>query len=253
MTSHLPGKTPAAEADGPRIPAASRLPARRLTAVMLLAAAALDLTRCGVVLATARHAAAAVWLVSAGLAAAALSLWAARGCQRGRRWSGLAALLIGAGSAPQAAVSGFHAAYSIPDTATAALGVLLTVGVLATAGRTERPGTFTGDSHCWAGGSGEAHGNSGRQAREDYRGGQQRHRPRHSAQRSLQWHEQGGTVEGMPGAVGEGSHAGEFPRAPPECPRGCAQASLGIRERHRRGAERSPAEVRGHTLTEHGV
>ena len=151
MTSHLPGKTPAADADGPRVPTANRLPARRLIAVMLVAAATLDLTRCGFVLATARHAVPAMGLVSAGLAAAALSLWTARGCQRGRRWSGWAALLIGAASAPQAAVSGFHAAYSIPDTATAALGVLLTVGVLATAGRTELPGTFTGDS-CTAGG-----------------------------------------------------------------------------------------------------
>jgi len=33
----------------------------------------------------------------------------------------------------------FHAAYTIPDTATAALGVLVAAGVLATAGRTRRP------------------------------------------------------------------------------------------------------------------
>jgi hypothetical protein len=45
-------------------------------------------------------------------------------------------LLIGAASAPQAAASGFHAPYTIPDTATAVLGVLLAVAVLATAGRT---------------------------------------------------------------------------------------------------------------------
>jgi hypothetical protein len=49
-------------------------------------------------------------------------------------------LLIGAASAPQAAATGFHAPYTIPDTATAALGVLLTVAVLATAGHTGQPG-----------------------------------------------------------------------------------------------------------------
>jgi hypothetical protein len=52
-------------------------------------------------------------------------------------------LLIGATSAPQAAASGFHAPYTIPDTATAALGVLLTVAVLATAGLTGQPGHDT--------------------------------------------------------------------------------------------------------------
>jgi hypothetical protein len=77
--------------------------------------------------------------VSAGLAAAAVSLWAARGCRRGARWSGWAAFLIGAASAPQAAASGFHAVYMIPDAATAALGVLVAAGVLTTAGRTGRP------------------------------------------------------------------------------------------------------------------
>jgi len=39
----------------------------------------------------------------------------------------------------QAAASGFHAAYAIPDTATAALGILVAAGVLATAGRARRP------------------------------------------------------------------------------------------------------------------
>ena len=145
MTGHLPGEKPAAAADAPAVPTANRSPSRRVTAMMLLAAAALDLTRCGLVLATTRQAGAATGLVSAGLAAAAVSLWTARGCQRGLRWSGCAALLIGAGSAPQAAASGFHAAYTIPDTATAALGILLTVGVLATAGRTWRPGTAAAD------------------------------------------------------------------------------------------------------------
>lgn len=77
MTSHLPGDAPAADAGRRTVPLASSLPGRRLTAVMLLAAAALDLARCGVVVATARHAG----LVAAGLAAAALSLWTARACR----------------------------------------------------------------------------------------------------------------------------------------------------------------------------
>jgi hypothetical protein len=52
-------------------------------------------------------------------------------------------LLIGAASAPQAAMSGFHGPYTIPDTATAALGVLLAVAVLATAGAAGQPGHYT--------------------------------------------------------------------------------------------------------------
>ena len=102
--------------------------------MMLLAAAALDLTRCGLVLATAPHPAPAAGLITAGLAAATLSTWTARGCRGGRRWATWSAVLIGAASAPQAAANGFHAPYAIPDIATAALGVLLTVAVLTTAG-----------------------------------------------------------------------------------------------------------------------
>src|SRR6266568_1680591 len=79
-------------------------------------------------------------LASGGLAAAALSTWAAREYQGGRRWSSWAAVLIGAASGPQAAASGFHAPYTIPDTATAVLGVLLTVAVLATAGQDSQTG-----------------------------------------------------------------------------------------------------------------
>jgi hypothetical protein len=52
-------------------------------------------------------------------------------------------LLIGAASPPQAAASGFHGAYAIPDTATAVLGILLAVTILATAGRTEQQGGGT--------------------------------------------------------------------------------------------------------------
>jgi hypothetical protein len=136
----LPGDAPSSAADGAAGPIANRLPARRVTAVLLLAAAAMDLTRCSLVVATVRQALEAAIPVSAGLAAAAVSMWTARGCQRGARWSGWAAFLIGAASAPQASASGFSAAYAIPDGATAVLGVLVTVGVLATAGRAGQPG-----------------------------------------------------------------------------------------------------------------
>jgi len=143
LSDELPpaGDSPAANADGGTTVLTDIRPGRRLIAVMLLAAAALDLTRCGLVLVTARHAGPAAGLVAAGLAAAALSLCSARGCQIGRRWSGWAALLIGAASAPQAAASGFHAPFTATDTATAVLGVLLAVAVLATAGRTGQPFT----------------------------------------------------------------------------------------------------------------
>jgi hypothetical protein len=101
-------------------PATRPRPGRHLIAVMLLTAAALD--------------------------AAVLSVRTAHGCQAGRRWAGLAALLIGAASAPQAAMSGFHGPYTIPDTATAALGVLLAVAVLATAGAAGQPGQYAENS-----------------------------------------------------------------------------------------------------------
>src|SRR5258708_33814671 len=132
---------PAAHADRPTTsPTASSKLGRRLIAAMLLAAAALDLTRCGLFVTTARHPAPAAGQVATGLAAAALSGQTARGCQAGQRWAGCAARVIGAVSAPQAAASGFHTPYTIPDTATAVLGVLLAVAVLATAGPTGWPG-----------------------------------------------------------------------------------------------------------------
>jgi hypothetical protein len=106
---------------------------------MLIAAAALDLTRCSLVLLTFRHAASAVGLVAAGIGAAVVSVTAARGYRAGQRWAAWAALLIGVASAPQASASGFHDPYTIPDVATAALGVLLTVAILASAGRPGQP------------------------------------------------------------------------------------------------------------------
>ena len=130
--------TAAAGSSGTAPPAGENWLGRYLIAVMLLTAAALDLTRCGLVMAAARHPGPTAGLAAAGLAAAALTARTARGCRSGRRWAGWAALLIGAASPPQAAVSGFHGPYAIPDMATAVLGILLAVTILATAGRTER-------------------------------------------------------------------------------------------------------------------
>src|SRR5580704_14468296 len=139
MTSCLPPDGTVAGTDGGAAPpAGDSWSGRYLIAVMLVTAAALDLTRCGLVMAAARHPGPTAWLVTAGLAAAALTARTARGCRSGRRWAGWAALLIGAASPPQAAASGFHGAYAIPDTATAVLGILLAVTILATAGQTER-------------------------------------------------------------------------------------------------------------------
>lgn len=133
----VPGCWSAAGADA--APGMSRGDSRAgtwLVAILLLATAAFDLTRCGLVLATARHPALSAGLVAAGLVAAAVSIGTARACLSGRHWPIWAALLIGAASAPQAAVSGFDRPYTSPDTATAALGILLAVAVLATAGPT---------------------------------------------------------------------------------------------------------------------
>ena len=147
VNDHVPGRGPGAGTDpGSRAPTAGGRAARWLIALLLLATAALDLTRCGLVLAAARHPVPAGGVVAAGLAAAAVSSWAARGCLAGRRWPTWAALLIGAASAPQAAVGGFGAPYTIPDTATATVGILLAVAVLATVGRA-KPGQHT-ESSC---------------------------------------------------------------------------------------------------------
>jgi hypothetical protein len=135
---------PAAVAPGAAAAPAAQVRAdRQLIALLLLAAAALDLSRCGLVVVTAAHPVPTAVLVAAGLAAAAMSLRTARGCRAGRRWACWAALLIGAMSAPQAAASGFRPPYTIPDMATAAVGILLTVTVLATAGRPGQPGPGT--------------------------------------------------------------------------------------------------------------
>ena len=129
-----------------------------LITVLLVTAAALDLSRCGIVLVTARHGPLAAALVTTGLGAAALSVAAARGSRRRRRWAGWAALLIGAASAPQAAAIGFRDLYAVPDTATAAVGILVMIAVLATAGPARPSGQVGGNPCRWTGGPSRAAG-----------------------------------------------------------------------------------------------
>ena len=82
MNSCMPWDITAAGTDGGKAALAARpRPGRHLIAVMLLTAAALDLTRCGLVLAAARHLVLTVGLVAAGLAAAVLTVRTAYGCQ----------------------------------------------------------------------------------------------------------------------------------------------------------------------------
>jgi hypothetical protein len=141
MNNCLPRDGTTDAGGGKTEPATGTQTVRRLIVLMLFTAAALDLTRCGLVMAAAQHPGPTPRLVAAGLAAAALTARTARGCRAGRRWAGWAAVLIGLASAPQAAASGFRSPYLIPDTATAALGILLAVTILATAGRTDRRDT----------------------------------------------------------------------------------------------------------------
>jgi hypothetical protein len=141
MNNCLPRDSTTDAEGGKTEPATGTQAVRRLIVLMLFTSAALDLTRCGLVMAAARHPGPTAGLVAAGLAAAALTARTARGCQAGRRWAGWAAVLIGLASAPQATASGFRSPYLIPDTATAALGILLAVTILASAGRTDRRDT----------------------------------------------------------------------------------------------------------------
>ena len=141
MNNCLP-RDSATDAEGGKTePATGTQTVRRLIVSILLTAATLDLTRCGLVMAAARHPASTAGLITAGLAAAALTARTACGCRAGRRWAGWAAVLIGLASVPQAAASGFSGPYLIPDTATAALGILLAVTILATTGRMDRRDT----------------------------------------------------------------------------------------------------------------
>jgi hypothetical protein len=140
MAGHLPGGPVAGTGQGMATGLPGGWPGRRVITVLLLAAAALDLSRCGVAVLSARPVGPTIGLVLAGLVAAGLSLRIAYACGSRRRWAAWAALFIGAASGPQAAASGFHSLYTIPDLATAALGVVLAVAVLATAGRTAPAG-----------------------------------------------------------------------------------------------------------------
>jgi hypothetical protein len=160
MTGPLPGGPVAAPGPGMATGLPGGLPGRRVIAVLLLAAATLDLARCGVAVASARDAGATAGLVVAGVAAAVLSLRTAHAYESRRRWPAWAALLIGAASGPQAAASGFHYPYAITDTATAVLGVVLAVAVLATVGRAGPTRRFA-DTSCAGGGHPEA-GRDGR-------------------------------------------------------------------------------------------
>jgi hypothetical protein len=116
-------------------PSTERHPGGTLIVTLLLSGAALDITRCGLLVMTHRQLTLAVWLIVAGTAAAVVSVIAARAYRAGRRWAALLALLIGLASGPQASSSGFGAPFTIPDVATATLGVALGVAILATAGR----------------------------------------------------------------------------------------------------------------------
>ena len=141
MAGPLP-RGPVADAGPGMAPPANGLAGRRVIAVLLLAVAVLDLARCGVAMASARPDGPTIGLVVAGAATAVLSLRTAHAYENRRRWPAWAALLIGAASGPQAAASGFHSPYTVVDTATAALGVVLAVAVLATAGRIGPTGPF---------------------------------------------------------------------------------------------------------------
>src|ERR1700744_1964150 len=152
MNNRLPLDITPTDAEDEKVTAAAAAQVvRRLIVVLLLTAAALDLTRCGLVMTAARHPAPTTGLLAAGLGAAGLTARTARGCQVGQRWAGWAALLIGAASAPQAVASGFRSPNTIPDTATAAVGLLLAITILATAGRMDRRDTTPQLPVCWTG------------------------------------------------------------------------------------------------------
>src|SRR6266568_5954518 len=99
MNNCLPRDITTDAGGGKTEPATGTKTVRRLIVSILFTAATLDLTRCGLVMAAARHPAQTAGLVTAGLAAAALTARTARGCQADQRWAGWAALLIGVTSA----------------------------------------------------------------------------------------------------------------------------------------------------------
>jgi hypothetical protein len=100
-----------------------------LAALLGLAAVA-DLARCSIGITRVGGTSATVLLLVSGGVAAAGSVVIAGGAIRSRRWALWSAALIGIGSAPQAAMTGFRAPYTIPDVASAVLGLLVTITVL---------------------------------------------------------------------------------------------------------------------------
>jgi hypothetical protein len=81
VNNRLPWDITATDADDEKVAAAAAARVvRRMIVVLLLTGAALDLTRCGLVMTAARHPAPTAGLVAAGLAAAALTARTARGC-----------------------------------------------------------------------------------------------------------------------------------------------------------------------------
>jgi hypothetical protein len=102
---------------------------RRLLPALLLALAALDLTRCGLLIGSPQESPGAA-LIAGSLAAAAASLLGARAYRESRPWSATTALIIGLATAPQAAAAGFRAPFTIPDLASITLGSVLAVAIL---------------------------------------------------------------------------------------------------------------------------
>ena len=97
MNNCLPRDSTTDAEGGKTEPATGTPTVRRLIVSMLLTTATLDLTRCGLVMAAARHPAPTVGLVTAGLAAAVLTARTARGCRA-----------AGAGQAGQRCSSASH-------------------------------------------------------------------------------------------------------------------------------------------------
>ena len=110
MNNCLPRDITTDAGGGKTEPATGTKTVRRLIVSILFTAATLDLTRCGLVMAAARHPAPTVGLVTAGLAAAALTLGP-------RADAGPA----GAGQAGQHCSSASHRARKRPRPASAAL------------------------------------------------------------------------------------------------------------------------------------
>lgn len=105
-------------------------PTALVLAGLLGLAAVADLARCSIGLTREGGASATVLLFASGGVAAAVSVIIAGGAIRRRQWALWSAALIGIASAPQAAMTGFRSPYTVPDVATAVLGLLMTITVL---------------------------------------------------------------------------------------------------------------------------